>query len=196
MLSIESILNDYAAALEICLLPTQTKNFKSNKRKKGQFEFIPLGLERFITQMNVIRGLTKVKEFIDVGCGIGTKLALAKASLKYCGQTKFNGVEITKNYVCAARKLLSRLEIPGEIIEADALTIDYHRYDVIYFYSPLINDDMEKALEQRIVTTAREGSFILANRRCGKEDIWNDRVQLIWSDSSQQCSTEIFKKVK
>lgn len=101
-------------------------------RRTGAFQYIPLYTSAFLSQM--VQALTmftkanpgKWPTFIDVGCGIGTKVLLAQA----CGTNAW-GIELNRKYVEVAR---SRHIAPKQIIHGNALKHDYSAYDIIYFY--------------------------------------------------------------
>lgn len=165
-------------ALELALCD-DSKEFVANKTKGGQFPFIALPLKEFEEQLDAARQLadpsrdvelvSKSLKFIDVGCGIGSKVFLAAV----CGY-QATGIEITKKYVDIARRLFTPTPSQwnyamyrGEIIRGNALTHDYSPYDVIYFYWPLQDIKLQIALEKQIIKTAKPGAIILANGKQG-----------------------------
>lgn len=131
----------------------------------GCFADIPIPLRQFDALMDAAyRVLTVLQRagsarFLDVGCGGGTKVYAAR---RYVGAA--DGLEYDPDYVRAARATMAALgAADSEIIHADALSFDgYDRYDLIYFYRPLREDDLIERLEQQIVNTARRGTLLLA----------------------------------
>lgn len=143
----------------------------------GGSTYMPLDPDEFLRQLGEAfalwcQGNTSIypPKFIDVGCGIGTKVLLAREA----GFDAY-GIEMSPAYVEIARNLMERSprhgagggyrrEVPGhlsKIILGDAVVADYSPYDVIYFFNP--SWDREHQLEQRILDTAKPGAIILAN---------------------------------
>jgi SAM-dependent methyltransferase len=130
--------------------------------RKGHYPHIPLNEERFILMMEAAEYVAryhlnrdpKRMLFLDVGCGIGTKLALARS---YFGQIR--GVEICKSYAeFANSKLLYGDKV--EIIDGR----DYAKYDeadVIYMYSPFANPALQVELEIAAYRGARMGTLFI-----------------------------------
>lgn len=105
--------------------------------------------------------------FLDVGCGIGTKVALASKLFDAYG------IEHDKNYAKVAKKLtkkktffnfgrFSTKEEKSRIKVADAMKFpNYGQFNVIYFFRPLSKDDTQTELETKIFKDAREGTLII-----------------------------------
>lgn len=176
--------------LESYIAPRLNDKQKDKREDKGEYEFISLPFETFIKQLDIIKGIWAKQyplivwpgygaygsgqQFVDVGCGIGTKMLAAKEHL-YC---RVSGIENHKPYATIAKKLVYN----SNIIIQDALTVDYSSFDIIYFYCPLQDIKKQKTLEERIIDTAKSGAYILANIKRGSIDIWNDRLKLIFSN--------------
>lgn len=154
----------------------------------GAYRFIPLSLDRFLEQLDVVRDELggssfsfQKHSFIDVGCGPGTKVVLAQE----CG-FKAYGIELNSKYVRAAKRLLhgsvpkpylKRKHFATEtawidhisqwqrIIKGDGRKHDYSPYDVIYFYCPMQRpgNEYEAALEGRLISTAKRGALFMVN---------------------------------
>ena len=145
-------------ALDNALTPELNKKQSTKKTNKGEYPYIALPLSRFEEQMNAIPSNEGFlgRTFVDVGCGIGTKLLIASR----CGYGyKVVGIECCKPYVDVARKLVSE----ATIMHRDALYVDYAPFDVIYFYRPLRDSKVQRKLERRILNTAKVGAYIIAN---------------------------------
>lgn len=191
---------NFADRLERFLTPELSKEQKGEKESRGEYEFIPLGFERFKKQIQIVDGLLvgstsreKLK-FVDVGSGIGTKLLIARALLgrvSGCG-FEITGIERTHEYIEVARKLLhSQYEREQvRLLEMDALEMDYGSFDVIYFYCPIHNRTKEQELEERIIRTCKPGAYILGNHK--ESDIWGEKdapVRHIWEHTVYQKRT-------
>lgn len=165
----------YITTLERFITPQIDKALKD---KSGEYGYISLHYDSFMKQMEVMKGCVehdKKVEFVDVGCGIGSKLAYIK-NIGY-GYPSFNlhGIEITPEYAEVAKKLVPT----ANIIIGNALEQDYSKYDVIYFYCPLRDHKLETQLEKRIITTSKPGAIIMANLY--QHDLWRMApVQKVW----------------
>lgn len=172
------------------------KEVAETKRKAGQYEYIPLPENQFLDQLHKVKLLLrkKVPTFIDVGCGIGSKVFLAQGVLGSC----CCGIEITKSYVKVAReltkqtsqeyhfgKVVPELDDEQRIIHGDALAHSYAPYNVIYFFCPLTDHLLQRELEERIVATAKRGAFILANLP-KHFDLWKSKKVLQWDEHIYQ----------
>lgn len=105
--------------------------------------------------------------FVDVGCGIGTKVSLASHFFDA------NGIELGDRYAKMAKEIAKKrrfhnygrhdeIETEKAIYKEDALAFPhYHRYDVIYFFRPMSNDKMQMELENKIYNDARPGAIII-----------------------------------
>lgn len=179
--------------LEKYIAGNLTPQEKERKKAAGEFEYIPLSVQEFETQCQLVRDLNLLKgkeaHFLDVGCGIGSKVWLARQYFQ-----RASGVEITSAYVETAREVL-KVEAGGvywspkqggrgEIICADALTFNYAPYNIIYFYCPLLDYDKQMKLEMQIVKTAKVGTVFLANLK-KNHDLWAkvDCIKPIWRDA-------------
>lgn len=183
------------AELEKFLTPVIDYNGTQERMKKGEYPFIALPLWEFCKQMEVVSGFYppyttnkhkwdeeencykpveyKKPLFVDVGCGIGTKLVLAKQFYKF----DLAGIECYPDYVKVARELVPY----AKIIEGNALDQDYSAYDVIYFYCPACNKDIQTKLEARIIETAKPGAYVLANMKMSGEKAWSSHpMKTVW----------------
>lgn len=207
-----SILTSAIRTLEAALTPptTLTADYKAERNKNGQHFYIPYREEAFISQVSAALNLCAAKSpqqqlsacsFLDVGCGIGTKLILA-ASIS--SRIVPFGIEIDPLYADVAKKLLKAIENPsndtnsytgrslvGEIIQGDALKQHYGGYDIIYFYCPLYDSQLQRKLEERIIKTASVGALILPNLLQHRELWKGPQVELLWESNNQ-----IYRKVK
>lgn len=158
-----------------------TREYMDQRHAAGEFYYIPLVLDRFFQMLDA--GLLALGErnhctWVDVGCGIGTKVILAQTCYTWSGITlTAKGIEKDPRYVEIARK--TTLEACGRdaIVEADALTHDYSPYDLIYFYRPLIDDLKQTALEKQIIETCKPGTVITPIGNTG-HDHWHALKQV------------------
>lgn len=105
----------------------------------------------------------KSLSFLDVGAGIGEKVVIASYFFENVFGIEYNkvNVEISRNiYFCLLR---NRLVNKNEIFkEGDALDFDYKDYDVIYYYRPMTAQEQMDKLFEKIIKTAKPGTFILS----------------------------------
>lgn len=138
----------------------------------GHWDYVAYSVNDFFEHLEEAHMMLDKKDdlkFIDVGCGLGTKVHLAGILFDAYG------VELNEEYAKVARKVnqekrfhkygrhvkLEKRKGESPIFIADALKFDYHDYDVIYFFRPMNNNDMETELEQRIYKQAKPGAIII-----------------------------------
>jgi SAM-dependent methyltransferase len=104
---------------------------------------------RFITKLRRIQRLCGVgAKFLDVGCGLGSKVWIAQE----LGFDAY-GIEINKQYAEIAEEFVG----PHRIICQDGVLYpDYDQYDVVYFFNPMPTSELEAA----ILKGAKQGAII------------------------------------
>lgn len=107
-------------------------------------------------------GMAPGLRFLDVGCGGGLKLLTALELFD-----RATGLELDPGYAAAARGMVEASGVKAcEILEGDALEFNgYDRFDVIYFFRPMRDDDALSRLERRICEDARPGTVLIAPYR-------------------------------
>jgi hypothetical protein len=118
-----------------------------------RFSFVPFPCGAFIDLLYeafFVLDQDRTKKFLDVGCGMGTKVVLA------CSLFDAYGIECEKEYVDKANLLgLNRV---GHV---DAFLFDkYDIFDVIYYYRPIHDYDKYRMFEQKIHKEAKSGAII------------------------------------
>ncbi len=134
-------------------------------RHQERHPYIPYPPRDFLTKMyaasrlhRAIRG-KRSSRFLDVGCGIGTKVFLAAHLFTHAA-----GLEVDPRLLRIARTLDKNSVRNSSFISGDALTYDdYARYDVLFLYRPFRDDDRQAALERRIAEQTRAGTIIVAS---------------------------------
>jgi SAM-dependent methyltransferase len=154
-------------------------------QNKGHYRYIPLDASAFQDALELVELINSHidpkcklnrKTFIDVGCGIGAKLVLAK---RFFGSVR--GVEIVEKYADFARAACERQfgRVP------DIETIDgrkYRRYnevDVIYMYSPMMSHELQIELELAAYRGARDGTIFIEALKKNHDQQLEPRLQLI-----------------
>jgi hypothetical protein len=124
------------------------------------FDLVPYDAHSFLSYLDLACHVMRVLHnrepatlrFLDIGCGIGTKVHLA-------GQLGLDayGLELRRDY-CKLADLL----VPGRICQGDALTHScYGDYDILFFYRPIRHGEMERRLEKRVYADAKEGAVVI-----------------------------------
>lgn len=131
---------------------------------RGSYADIRLSPAAFVAHLHaayrVLRAGRRVKpvRFLDVGCGGGVKVLMARAFFERC-----EGIELDPGYAEAARRLLAGLAPAARVHETDALTFEgYGDYEVVYFYKPIREPEPLRDLERRIAAQARPGTVLIA----------------------------------
>lgn len=150
-------------------------NDSSPHQKEGCYKYIPLSNRLFLEQLEIVRELFPgYCSFIDVGCGIGSKVALADI----LGFNAF-GIELNKRYCLYASRLLCGRQgsrTNEHIINKNAFDHKYDKYDVIYFYCPFQDSKQEIKLENYLYQSAKSGAIIIAN---------SYKAHSLWEDSTK-----------
>lgn len=142
-------LADFVRRLELALVPP-------TQEMPGLYGWEPLPLDQFLDGLD-IASVTARGKFLDVGCGIGTKLVLANND-----GWQVTGLDIRPEFLAEAAKLCPE----AALIEADAREFNsYGDYDFIYCYRPLVDDEAEDRLEEQIVSQLKTGAWLFLPHR-------------------------------
>lgn len=100
-------------------------------------------------------------KFVDVGCGLGHKLLLARS---YGLST--SGIEIRKPYAKKCRSLMKQFlgyfAKNIKVVNTDAMKFDgYGDFDIVYFYCPIRNHEVELQLEEKIASEVKVGAVVI-----------------------------------
>lgn len=147
--------NIYLRAVDLLMKQLELALAPNVSTLAGQFGPIPLSSSIFaygLTRAVDAIGNPTNLSFLDVGCGIGTKLLLAE--LMFPG-LKCEGIESHPTIAKVAWTLGARVKI------ADAFEYDeYDRFDIVFAYRPCSDFDMESRLERRVMDCMREGAVL------------------------------------
>lgn len=119
------------------------------------YNFLTIAYDTFDSENNYIK-----PTFLDCGCGIGN-IALLAANIGY---KNVAGIEFSKKIANIAE---ATTESPRrrvwKVIRDNVLTFKhYHEYDVIYYYCPIIDRELEKKFERRVQKHMSIGSLVIA----------------------------------
>jgi SAM-dependent methyltransferase len=142
--------------------------------RKGHYPHIPLSEGRFLRLVEAAEYVARHHlnrdpermTFLDVGCGIGTKLSLAKS---YFGNVR--GVEVCEAYAQFANSKFLRSNTV-EIVDGRYYD-KYREVDVIYMYSPFQNHPLQIELELAAYRRAAFGTLFI---ECLKHN-YNERAE-------------------
>jgi SAM-dependent methyltransferase len=117
--------------------------------------YIPLPVSAFLQGYEAIEPSVPGRRFLDVGCGIGTKLLL----MHLLGW-EVAGIELYEPYARAARELIPEASITVADV-FDLLTpATFADADVVYMYRPCRFRDRELALERQVLGLLRPGAVL------------------------------------
>jgi SAM-dependent methyltransferase len=102
--------------------------------------------------MEVAAAHTEGRRFYEVGCGIGTKLALM-----YVLGWQVTGLERYEPYLEAARDLVPE----ARLIRADMRDVERFDADVVFMYRPAIDDATEEIMEKHLTDSVASGTILL-----------------------------------
>lgn len=113
--------------------------FPKAARKFARAEWTPLVAAVRAAAMLVDRPGVRV---LDVGCGAGKFCVIGSLTTK--GQ--FTGIDTDEELVDIARELASAAKLPRLTFRyGDALTLDWTKFDALYFFNPFANSAGDEA---------------------------------------------------
>lgn len=96
------------------------------------------------------------RRFLDIGCGIGTKL-----SLMYHLGWQVSGIELHAKYCTAARELMPE----ASIVHANVMDVEEFDADLVYMYRPARSNEDEERIEQHVVGRLESGTVLFLPMR-------------------------------
>lgn len=111
------------------------------------FDLHPLPMGEFLAGMAVCG---EPGRFVDLGCGVGTKLAVAH----FLGW-QVSGVERHADYAAAARRLVPE----ADVVVGDAWDVELDGFDVVYSYRLCVALAAQQVLNAAIVARMRPGGL-------------------------------------
>jgi hypothetical protein len=133
--------------------------------QETHYPYIPLDYGMFFRLLGC---LEKVGKFIDVGCGIGDKVLTA--NLVFGAEAE--GIEYTPQTYYIGKYYLDKLgkypvthwdSKPPEtkLIFGDAFDHDFKKYDTIYLYHPICDEQLMHKLYLHIFKTMKNGAVMI-----------------------------------
>jgi 2-polyprenyl-3-methyl-5-hydroxy-6-metoxy-1,4-benzoquinol methylase len=120
----------------------------------------------FLAGMTIVSNAGSGRRFLDVGSGIGTKLALA-SSLEF----DVHGIECYSPYIEVSKRLFPDLPVThctAEVFDR------YDRFDVVYCYRPCVKPEDQNALNRHISERMRSGALLF--NVGGPSPLWLEHV--------------------
>lgn len=135
---------------------------KSEKEKDMYvFPYIPYYPHTFVRTLVDVAVKRGKKRFIDVGSGLGDKLALAKYYGKF---DKVHGIEINAHTYELSLFFLRKWfhnDMSLQIFRQDAFEFSFENYDVAYMYMPINDRDMLNELHLHVINTLPVGGILI-----------------------------------
>jgi SAM-dependent methyltransferase len=140
----------------------------------GAFNYIPFPEDIFVEELEGLLNVSSSQRvsFMDVGCGIGDKMLLAKVLL---GFDKVYGIELNRHTIELGRwslSILTRHLYPGEeqlgcikdgdctFIHGDALDYDFGAHGFVYSYRPIRGRRVYELWAHIINTMPEKGWYV------------------------------------
>jgi len=97
--------------------------------------------------------------FIEAGCGTGRNIFLMKHADRFHFH-KVVGFDISDIYIEHGRRLFGLGE---DIFVADCRTFDYGGFDIVQFYRPYSDEEMEAAFERHLIGSMKRAAFLVGH---------------------------------
>lgn len=140
------VVHDPTLALDQTLTRLEAGWFTPHGDDTG-FDLHPLPMREFLAGM---AACGEPGRFIDLGCGVGTKLLVA-----HLLGWAVVGVERHADYADAARRLVPE----ATVVTGDVLDVSLDGFDVVYSYRLMVDLDAQHELNRRIVARMRPGAL-------------------------------------
>ncbi len=136
------------------------------------YEYQSTPVDTFVVALQMVRERARGNAYLEVGCGIGTKLVIAQ----HFG-FEVHAIEARAQYVATAQFLCPEATIKI----ADARHYDnYGAFDVIFCYRPLISDEGQAALDEFICGKAKSDAVLLYPYRNLTQYGWAQNAEHVW----------------
>lgn len=120
------------------------------------FAYDPLPVADFFPTIEVASSATSGRRFLDVGCGIGTKLAL----MHVLGW-QVAGIDRHLPYLEVAHDLVPE----ATLTHADLRDVEMFDADLVYMYRPGVTEDTAAALERHVAQRVVPGTLLFLPTR-------------------------------
>jgi SAM-dependent methyltransferase len=150
----ELAINDY-----LYLLNLEKRWIGQMPRNTDTWDWQPYPLEAFIDMCRVVAEAFPVgvtPSFLDPGCGIGTKVYVAKMVFGW----EATGFDIVPEYIKVAHDELGLIHqtVTGNVDDPHP----YGLFDIVWLSRPFRDDKREFAYEQRVQNEMKPGAFLIS----------------------------------
>jgi 2-polyprenyl-3-methyl-5-hydroxy-6-metoxy-1,4-benzoquinol methylase len=144
-------------SLKLTVFDVAFHNFEASQIgdaiKGDNYAFVPFPCGAFvdlIIEAFTVLGSDTSKKFLDIGCGIGTKVILATSLFDSYG------IEYDEVYCEKAKSLgLNRVGL------VDAMLFDkYDQFDLLYYYRPIHDSAKYREFESKVHAEMRPGALV------------------------------------
>lgn len=127
-------------------------------------------------------------KFLDVGCGAGNVIMFADSLFRWPFQA--HGIERDRKLSLIARQFINPM-YDNYIQNMDAFKFKkYGEYDIIYYYCPIQDDELQKKLELLIEKNMKVGAYLIPFLKQDKSFTIDGKFKLIHNDY------QIYQKMK
>lgn len=96
--------------------------------------------------------------FVDVGCGTGRNVMLVRAAhLVSCASV--TGFDINASQIAEGQRLFG---LGPDLWVADAMAVDYARFDVVFSYRPFAEPALQQVYEAHLAASMAPGAYLVA----------------------------------
>lgn len=166
-----------------------------NKKDELHFHFIPqssytiVDYFRFLNEYIKNKNNEKCLKFLDVGCGVGNVLLFANEIFRW--PIHAFGIERDKKLCLMARQFVDSYYDSEYVFNMDAFNCKkYDKFDIIYYYCPIADVELQKKLEKLIEKKMKVGAYLIPFLKRDKTFTINEEFKQINSEY------EIYEKVK
>jgi SAM-dependent methyltransferase len=126
------------------------------KPRENEWGYIPYAYGHFASAIKEFT--TPDSKYLEVGCGLGTKLLIAR---NIVGIKDVTGLEIQQDLLTIAKSMIWKDE-KIKLLHQDAATYkDYRKYDLIYTYEPIDSLSSKIDLKDIIQRKMKKGAILL-----------------------------------
>lgn len=117
------------------------------------FPYQPTPMPDFIADLEIALTRATGRRYLEVGCGLGTKMVIAQAA-----GLEVHGIEAREQYAAMARYLCPEAKV--EIADARYYGA-YAAFDIVFCYRPLISEKGTAALEDFLDAEMRPDAVLI-----------------------------------
>ena len=139
---------------------------KRRFRENTHYPFIPRSSYGVISHLQFLNKFIKNENdehclrFLDVGCDAGNVLLLANAIFRWPMHAW--GIERDRKLCLMARQFVGSCYDSEYVFNMDAFNFKkYHKFDIIYYYCPIANHELQKKLELLIEKKMKVGAYLI-----------------------------------